>query len=77
MTEEININSYQIHIYKLKEEDGTGYIALVPELAGCMSDGETYEEALSNVQAAMIDWMDAALENKTPIPDPILFNINK
>jgi len=36
--------NYKIKIIKLTEEDGGGYLAYVPELPGCMSDGETLEE---------------------------------
>jgi predicted RNase H-like HicB family nuclease len=45
--------NYKIKIIKLTEEEGGGYLAYVPELPGCMSDGETLEEALKNVQDAI------------------------
>ncbi|MFG1298135.1 type II toxin-antitoxin system HicB family antitoxin [Xanthobacter variabilis] len=37
----------------LSEEDGEGFLVRVPDLPGCMSDGETHEEALANVQDAV------------------------
>ena len=37
-------------IEPLSEEDGGGFLATVPELPGCMSDGETRAEALANVE---------------------------
>ena len=42
---------YKILIYWNSEEEA--YIAKVPELEGCMADGATYFEALSNVQIIM------------------------
>ena len=37
----------------LSDEDGGGYLAYVPDLPGCVSDGETEAEALANLQAAV------------------------
>ncbi|SMN00948.1 hypothetical protein SPONN_2058 [uncultured Candidatus Thioglobus sp.] len=34
------------------EKDDNGYFAFVPNLSGCVSQGETYEEALSNIKEA-------------------------
>jgi predicted RNase H-like HicB family nuclease len=69
------MNDYQIRILKLSKEDGDGYIAFVPELKGCMSDGDTPEKALRNVQGAIFDWILAANARKQAIPKPILFNL--
>jgi predicted RNase H-like HicB family nuclease len=44
---------YPVRIDRLAESDGGGYLATVPDLPGCMSDGETPEEALKNVQEAI------------------------
>ncbi|MDA3048221.1 type II toxin-antitoxin system HicB family antitoxin [Campylobacter sp. JMF_08 NE1] len=35
------------------EKDEYGYFAYVPQLQGCVSQGDTYEEALSNIREAM------------------------
>jgi predicted RNase H-like HicB family nuclease len=61
---------YAIHIERLAESDGGGYLATVPDLPGCMSDGATPEEALKNVQEAIASWIEAAMEWKQPIPKP-------
>jgi hypothetical protein len=37
---------YSIRIERLADGDGGGYLAIVPDLPGCISDGETPEEAL-------------------------------
>ncbi len=39
---------YAVRIERLAESDGGGYLALVPDLPGCMSDGETEAEAVAN-----------------------------
>ena len=59
---------YKVVIYWSPEDEV--YIAEVPELAGCMSDGETYFEALSNVQVIMEEWIQTATELERPIPQP-------
>jgi predicted RNase H-like HicB family nuclease len=42
------------------EEDGAGFLATVPDLPGCMSDGESEAEAAENVQDAIRCWLEAA-----------------
>jgi antitoxin HicB len=69
----MNKYEYQIRISKLSEQDGGGYVAIVPELPGCMSDGETYEEALNNIQDAIKGWIETAEFRGQRIPDPIIY----
>ena len=59
---------YQINIF-WSNEDGM-YVAAVPELPGCTALGETYDEALREVQVAMALWIDTAEEFGDPIPAP-------
>lgn len=61
---------YTVHIDPLPESDGGGYLALVPDLPGCMSDGETPEEALRNVQEAIASWIESARAWDQEIPKP-------
>ena len=61
---------YPVRIEPLAESDGGGYLATVPDLPGCMSDGETPEEALRNVQEAIGSWIEAAKEWGEAIPQP-------
>jgi len=63
-----NSHKYEIIIYWSKEDDA--YIAEVPELAGCASDGETYKEALSNVEVIIDEWLETAKMNGREIPQP-------
>jgi len=61
---------YPVTIRPLSATDGGGFVALVPDLPGCMSDGQTPQEALANVQDAIACWMEAARELGRPIPEP-------
>ena len=49
-------------------EDG-GFVAEVPSLPGCVSQGETCEEALANVREAIELWIESAKSLKQPVPD--------
>ena len=59
---------YEILLYW--SDDDAAFIAEVPELAGCVSDGETYAEALANVHDAMQAWIATATELGRAIPEP-------
>ncbi|WP_439492234.1 type II toxin-antitoxin system HicB family antitoxin [Bosea sp. (in: a-proteobacteria)] len=62
--------AYRVVIEPLSPADGGGYFATVPDLPGCMSDGETAEEALLNVQDAIVCWNEAANEMGRTVPQP-------
>ncbi len=57
-------------ITPLSEEDGGGYMITFPDLPGCMSDGETMDEALSNGRDAFNSWIAAQADMKRHIPEP-------
>ncbi|MFM9859010.1 type II toxin-antitoxin system HicB family antitoxin [Pseudoxanthobacter sp. M-2] len=61
---------YPVTIEPLSEADGGGFVAFVPDLPGCMSDGTTPEEALANVQDAIATWIEAARDVGHPVPSP-------
>lgn len=61
---------YPVIITPLSEDDGGGFAASVPDLPGCMSDGETPEQAIVNVQDAIAAWIEAAHDMGRPIPEP-------
>ena len=69
MKSEFKERDYKIEISKLSNEDGGGYLAVVPALAGCMSDGETVEEALVNAKDAIKCWIETANELGRAIPE--------
>ena len=61
---------YPVIVQPLPPEDGGGFVATVPDLPGCMSDGETPEEALVNVQDAIAAWIEAANDMGHKVPEP-------
>lgn len=59
---------YEIILYWSSEDER--YIAEVPELAGCMADGETMEQALENAHRVIREWIETAVELGREIPKP-------
>lgn len=51
-------------------EPGEGYLGEVLELPGCVTAGETPEEALRNLDEAMVVWIESALVHGDRIPEP-------
>ena len=62
------MSKYEIIIYWSHDDDA--YIAEVPELAGCMADGQTASEAVKNVERVIQEWIETATELGRPIPEP-------
>ncbi len=50
-----------------KEEDG-GYVATVPVLPGCVSQGDTREEALKNIEEATKVYLEDLRDAGEPVP---------
>lgn len=61
-------HKYEVIIY-WSEEDNS-YIAEVPELAGCMADGESMLAALENVHVVINEWIETAKSLGREIPQP-------
>ena len=51
-------------------DDDNRFIVEVPELAGCMADGATPEEALQNVSTVIAEWIETAEILGREIPEP-------
>jgi predicted RNase H-like HicB family nuclease len=51
-------------------DEDNAYVAEVPERAGGMADGNTYQEALSNAERVIEEWIETALALGRPIPRP-------
>ena len=62
------MTKYEVILYWSDEDEA--FIAEVPELGGCAADGVTRQEALSNVETAIAEWLETALELARPIPEP-------
>ena len=59
---------YEVIIYWSK--DDKAFIAEVPELPGCMADGQTYQKALDNVGVIAQEWLETAKHKGRAIPKP-------
>jgi predicted RNase H-like HicB family nuclease len=59
---------YETIIYWSDED--TAFIAEMPELPGCASDGRTPQEALANLQVVAQEWIETARELGRSIPEP-------
>ena len=55
-------------------EDDGGYSVEVPDLKGCITQGDTLEEAIQMAQDAALGWLLTSLEHDEEIPNPS--NIN-
>lgn len=63
--------NYDLRIRRLAPEEGSGWFIEIPLLPGCVSDGETIEEALENIEDAKAAWISTALELGRKIPEPV------
>ncbi|MBN1278145.1 MAG: type II toxin-antitoxin system HicB family antitoxin [Deltaproteobacteria bacterium] len=59
---------YPFEVRPLSEEEGGGYLISFPDLPGCISDGETIEDAIINGIDAVNSWIETAKEFKDLIP---------
>lgn len=64
------VYDYAVTVRPLSKAGGGGYSAIVHDLPGCMSDGETPAEAFANAQDAIACWLEAAEELNEPVPPP-------
>jgi antitoxin HicB len=61
---------YAFDIAPLSTDDGGGFLITWPDLPGCMSDGDTVEEAIVNGHDAFKVWMQVYAEERREIPIP-------
>jgi len=64
--------AYPFTIRPLLPDEGGGYLIEFPDLPGCMSDGETPEEAITNGKDAMQGWIAACKKLGRPVPKPTI-----
>ena len=65
-----NLDQYQFTVRPLAREEGGGYLVEYPDIPGCMSDGETIEEAIANGREALLDCLEVFKESGRKIPKP-------
>lgn len=51
-------------------EDDNAFLVEVPELPGCMADGETVGNAIANAEVVIREWLEVAKERGQEIPEP-------
>ncbi len=64
----MNKIEYPFEMKPLSQDEGGGWLIVFPDLAGCMSDGETPEEAIENGKDAIQCWLQACKEDGREIP---------
>jgi predicted RNase H-like HicB family nuclease len=64
------MDDYRFVVRPLSDDEGGGYLVEFPDLPGCISDGETIEEAVANGQDAKASWIAAMTEAGRPVPPP-------
>ncbi len=62
------MHKYEIIIYWSNEDNV--FVAEVPELPGCMAHGDTQSDALAHASDAIQLWIDTAIEDGIPVPEP-------
>ncbi len=62
--------NYPFEMRPLTKEEGGGWLITFPDLPGCMSDGETPEQAMQNGEDAVRCWIEACQEQGRDIPKP-------
>ncbi|MBI5918180.1 MAG: type II toxin-antitoxin system HicB family antitoxin [Nitrosomonadales bacterium] len=61
-------NRYELVIYWSNEDQR--FIVEVPELPGCMADGDTYQNAVQNAEIVIAEWLETAQALGRAIPQP-------
>src|SRR5260370_33105455 len=64
----MHIPDFPFTLRQLSQEEGGGYFIEFPDLPGCISDGETLEEAIANGYDAVQSWIAVAKERNRVIP---------
>jgi predicted RNase H-like HicB family nuclease len=59
---------YEMIIYWSEVDEA--FLVEIPELPGCMADGETYQEAVQNAEVVIQEWIDTAQSLGRTIPEP-------
>ncbi|MEY2857748.1 MAG: hypothetical protein RLZZ74_2060 [Cyanobacteriota bacterium] len=59
---------YELIIYW--SESDNCFLVEVPELPGCMADGQTYQDAVTKIEVIIKEWIETAAELGRIIPEP-------
>ena len=62
----------RFEVRPLSIDDGGGYLVTFPDLPGCMSDGESINEAIKNAAEAEATWLKAVDKWDKPAPKKLV-----
>ena len=65
-----SFEAYAQVVSPLAVEDGGGFLFTMPDLPGCLSDGETPMQAITNGRDAFAAWVSAAADAGRAVPAP-------
>ncbi len=66
---------YQSHVFLDETTDGEAvYVAIVPEMPGCIAHGDTVEEAVKWLESAKVDHIWFLLDKNLEVPEPQLLS---
>jgi antitoxin HicB len=68
--ESLNIDAYRFAVRALSKDEGGGFLIEYPDFPGCISDGETPEEAIANGRDALKSTLLTLRELKGQVPRP-------
>ena len=66
----MKLEDYAIRIEPLPQDEGGGFLVTVPDLPGCVADGETIDAAIAEAQDAFQAWTTAERQDKGQLPAP-------
>jgi len=66
-------DNMKLHVIVEQDEDGY-YVAEVPAMPGCLSQGKTYEEAITNIKEAIEGWLEV-MESKQSFDSSLLVEV--
>ena len=66
----MKLDDYAIRIEPLPRDEGGGFLVTVPDLPGCVADGETIDAAIAEAHDAFKAWAAAEQQDKGALPAP-------
>lgn len=66
----MKFEDYPINVHPVPEDEGGGFMVSLPDLPGCIADGETVDEAIAEARDAFDAWVMAENEDKGRLPAP-------
>jgi len=67
----MDVRQFRVFVEPLSSDLGGGFVSYAPDLKGCVSDGDTPDDAFRNIYDAAASWLEAARRNGEPVPEPV------